>query len=31
MLELEKMSECRACRLAGLSRDAFRNEPVVRS
>lgn len=29
MLELEKMSERRACRLAGLSRDAFRNEPVV--
>lgn len=29
MLELERMSERRACRLAGLSRDAFRNEPVV--
>ncbi len=28
MLELEKMSERRACRLAGLSRDAFRHEPV---
>lgn len=29
MLELKKMSERRACRLAGLSRDAFRNEPDV--
>jgi len=28
MLELEKMSERRACRPAGLSRDAFRHEPV---
>lgn len=28
MLELEKMSERQACRLAGLSRDAFRHEPV---
>ena len=28
MLELTHLSERRACRLAGLSRDAFRNAPV---
>lgn len=28
MLELTAISERRACRLAGLSRDAFRHEPV---
>ena len=28
MLELTELSERRACRLAGLSRDAYRNEPV---
>ena len=28
MCELTSISERRACRLAGLSRDAFRNEPV---
>jgi len=28
MIELEKMSERQACSLAGLSRDAFRHEPV---
>ncbi len=28
MLEFTYLSERRACRLAGLSRDAFRNEPV---
>ena len=28
MLELTRVSERRACRLAGLSRDAFRHEPV---
>ena len=28
MLELTQVSERGACRLAGLSRDAFRNEPV---
>ena len=28
MLELTAVSERRACRLAGLSRDAFRHEPV---
>ena len=27
MLELTTLSERRACRLAGLSRDAFRHEP----
>ena len=29
MLELTELSERRACRLAGLSRDAFRHEPVL--
>ena len=28
MLELKTLSERRACRLAGLSRDAFRHEPI---
>jgi putative transposase len=28
MLEQTELSERRACRLAGLSRDAFRHEPA---
>ncbi|MDQ0010391.1 putative transposase [Luteibacter jiangsuensis] len=28
MCQLTPISECRACRLAGLSRDAFRHEPM---